>query len=247
MPYEGAVGIFGFGVRCRFRVFSFLASVFRFLAKIQVFFFLQSFSVSGNFLSGLSVFHRPQHLLIYNTSNKDDVTFRVVIVSRRTTMLSQIPHALSAQRHTTIKITMFSMRGSSSPLLIGSWRQLPMSRFGIVMQSIANQNLTNRFHVFVHLLRNRSQMVHLFACVLPVYMPISQRFHVRELRVWGWGGGGFALYWNSLYNRRLMSQARRTRHFARSARRGEGPLASSRASHSFRASPKIPRSPRLAH
>ena len=49
MPYEGAVGIFGFGVRCRFRVFSFLASVFRFLAKIQVFFFLQSFSVSGYF------------------------------------------------------------------------------------------------------------------------------------------------------------------------------------------------------
>lgn len=82
MPYEGAVGIFGFGVRCRFWVFSFLASVFRFLAKIQVFLFcfvfLQSFSVSGNFLSGLSVFHRPQHPLIYNTSNKDDVTFRVV-------------------------------------------------------------------------------------------------------------------------------------------------------------------------
>lgn len=161
MPYEGAVGIFGFGVRCRFRVFSFLASVFRFLAKIQLcfFFFLQSFSVSGNFLSGLSVFHRPQHPLIYNTSNKDDVTFRVVIVSRRTTMVSQIPHALSAQRHTTIKITMFSMRGSRSRLLIDSWRQLPRSRFGIVMPSIANQNLTNRFHIFVHLLRNRSQMV----------------------------------------------------------------------------------------
>lgn len=69
MPYEGAVGIFGFGVRCRFRVFSFLTSVFniRFFAKIQVFFFLQSLSVSGNFLSGLSVFHRPQHPLIYNT------------------------------------------------------------------------------------------------------------------------------------------------------------------------------------
>ena len=196
-------------------------------------------------MSGLSVFHRPQHPLIYNTSNKDDVTFRVVIVSRRTTMVSQIPHASSAQRHTTIKITMFSMRGSRSPLLISSWRQLPRSRFGIVMPSIANQNLTNRFHVFVHLLRNRSQMVHLFACVLPVYMPISQRSHVRELRVWG--GGGVALYWNSLYNRRLMSQARRTRHFARSARREEGPLASSRASHSFRESPKIPRSPRLAH
>ena len=188
MPYEGAVEIFGFGVRCRFRVFSFLASVFRFLAKIQVFFFLQSFSVSGNFLSGLSVFHRPQHPLIYNTSNKDDVTFRVVIVSRRTTMVSQIPHALSAQRHTTIKITMFSMCGSRSRLLIGSWRQLPRSRFGIVMPSIANQNLTNRFHVFVHLFRNRSQMVHLFACVLPVYMPISQRSCVRELRVWGGGG-----------------------------------------------------------
>ena len=190
MPYEGAVGIFGFGVRCRFRVFSFLASVFRFLAKIQLcfFFFLQSFSVSGNFLSGLSVFHRPQHPLIYNTSNKDDVTFRVVIVSRRTTMVSQIPHALSAQRHTTIKITMFSMRGSRSRLLIGSWRQLPRSRFGIAMPSIANQNLTNRFHVFVHLFRNRSQMVHLFACVLPVYMPISQRSCVRELRVWGGGG-----------------------------------------------------------
>ena len=107
-------------------------------------------------------------------------------------MVSQIPHALSAQRHTTIKITMFSMRGSRSPLLIGSWRQLPRSRFGIVMPSIANQNLTNRFHVFVHLLRNRSQMVHLFACVLPVYMPISQRSHVRELRVWG-GGGCFIL------------------------------------------------------
>ena len=209
------------------------------------FFFLQSFSVSGNFLSGLSVFHRPQHPLMYNTSNKDDVTFRVVIVSRRTTMVSQIPHALSAQRHTTIKITMFSMRGSRSRLLIGSWRQLPRSRFGIVMPSIANQNLTNRFHVFIHLFRNRSQMVHLFACVLPVYMPISQRSCVRELRVWGGGGG--SLYWNSLYNRRLMNQARRTRHFARSARRGEGPLASSRASHSFRASPKIPRSPRLAH
>ena len=147
-------------------------------------------------MSGLSVFHRPQHPLIYNTSNKDDVTFRVVIVSRRTTMVSQIPHALSAQRHTTIKITMFSMRGSRSRLLIGSWRQLPRSRFGIVMPSIANQNLTNRFHVFVHLSRNRSQMVHLFACVLPVYMPISQRSCVRELRVWG--GGGVALYWNSL-------------------------------------------------
>ena len=171
---------------------------------------------------------------MYNTSNKDDVTFRVVIVSRRTTMVSQIPHALSAQRHTTIKITMFSMRGSRSRLLIGSWRQLPRSRFGIVMPSIANQNLTNRFHVFIHL----------FACVLPVYTPISQRSCVRELRVWGGGG---SLYWNSLYNRRLMNQARRTRHFARSARRGEGPLASSRASHSFRASPKIPRSPRLAH
>ena len=166
-------------------------------------------------------------------------------------MVSQIPHALSAQRHTTIKITMFSMRGSRSRLLIGSWRQLPRSRFGIVMPSIANQNLTNRFHVFVHLFRNRSQMVHLFACVLPVYMPISQRSCVCELRVWG-GGGGVALYWNSLLalywnSRRLMSQARRTRHFVRSARRGEGPLASSRASQSFRASPKIPRSPRLAH
>ena len=157
-------------------------------------------------------------------------------------MVSQIPHALSAQRHTTIKITMFSMRGSRSRLLIGSWRQLPRSRFGIVMPSIANQNLTNRFHVFVHLFRNRSQMVHLFACVLPVYMPISQRSCVCELRVWG--GGGVALYW---YSRRLMSQARRTRHFVRSARRGEGPLASSRASQLFRASPKIPRSPRLAH
>lgn len=43
MPYEGAVGIFGFGVRCRFRVFSFLASVLRFLAKIQVFFFFTKF------------------------------------------------------------------------------------------------------------------------------------------------------------------------------------------------------------
>ena len=150
-------------------------------------------------------------------------------------MVSQIPHALSAQRHTTIKITMFSMRGSRSPLLIGSWRQLPRSRFGIVMPSIANQNLTNRFHVFVHLFRNRSQMVHLFACVLPVYMPISQRSCVRELR---FGGGGGLLYTGT---------GRRTRHFARSARRGEGPLASSRASHSFRASPKIPRSPRLAH
>ena len=144
-------------------------------------------------MSGLSVFHRPQHPLIYNTSNKDDVTFRVVIVSRRTTMVSQIPHALSAQRHTTIKITMFSMRGSRSRLLIGSWRQLPRSRFGIVMPSIANQNLTNRFHVFVHLFRNRSQMVHLFACVLPVYMPISQRSCVRELRVWRGGGGCFIL------------------------------------------------------
>lgn len=43
MPYEGAVGIFGFGARCRFRVFSFLASVLRFLAKIQVFFFFTKF------------------------------------------------------------------------------------------------------------------------------------------------------------------------------------------------------------
>lgn len=45
MPYEGAVGIFGFGVRCRFRVFSFLTSVFniRFFAKIQVFFFFTKF------------------------------------------------------------------------------------------------------------------------------------------------------------------------------------------------------------
>ena len=108
-------------------------------------------------------------------------------------MVSQIPHALSAQRHTTIKITMFSMRGSRSRLLIGSWRQLPRSRFGIVMPSIANQNLTNRFHVFVHLFRNRSQMVHLFACVLPVYMPISQRSCVCELRVGGGGGGCFIL------------------------------------------------------
>ena len=56
MSYEGAVGIFGFGVRCRFRVFSFLASGFRFLAKNT-----SGFSVSGNFFSGLSVFHRPQH------------------------------------------------------------------------------------------------------------------------------------------------------------------------------------------
>lgn len=140
MPYEGAVGIFGFGVRCRFRVFSFFSICFSVFGKNTTlfFFFLQSFSVSGNFLSGLSVFHRPQHPLIYNTSNKDDVTFRVVVVSRRTTMVSQIPHALSAQRHTTIKITMFSMRGSRSRLLIGSWRQLPRSRFGIVMPSIAN-------------------------------------------------------------------------------------------------------------
>ena len=57
MPREGAVGFsvfrfFGFGVRCRFRVFSFLTSGFRFLAKNT-----SGFSVSGNFLSGLSVFH----------------------------------------------------------------------------------------------------------------------------------------------------------------------------------------------
>ena len=188
MPYEGplgfsvlvAVAVSGFSV--------FQHPFFGFWQKYKFFFFfLHSFSVSGNFLSGLSVFQRPQHPLIYNTSNKDDVTFRVVIVSRRTTMVSQIPHALSAQRHTTIKITMFSMRGSRSRLLIGFWRQLPRSRFGIVMPSIANQNLTNRFHVFVHLFRNRSEMVHLFACVLPVYMPISQRSCVRELGVWGWG------------------------------------------------------------
>ena len=43
---------FGFGVRCRFRVCSFLTSGFRFLAKNT-----SGFSVSGNFLSGLSVFH----------------------------------------------------------------------------------------------------------------------------------------------------------------------------------------------
>ena len=56
--------------------------------------------------------------------------------------------------------------------------------------------------------------------------------------------------WNrsSLHNRRFMSQARPTRHFARSvkrvrsARRGE-----ENAWHSFRAWRKMPRSPRLAH
>ena len=47
-----------------------------------------------------------------------------------------------------------------------------------------------------------------------------------------------------------MSETRRKRHFARSSKREERknyPLPPSRASHSFRASRKMSRSPRLAH
>ena len=44
----------------------------------------------------------------------------------------------------------------------------------------------------------------------------------------------------------MSQQARRTRHFARSARREEENQEEN-ASHLFRASRKIPRSPRLAH
>ena len=58
----------------------------------------------------------------------------------------------------------------------------------------------------------------------------------------------FILSYSSLHNRRFRRQARRTQHFARSAKRvGSVLLHSSRASHSFRTSRKIPRSPRLAH
>ena len=53
----------------------------------------------------------------------------------------------------------------------------------------------------------------------------------------------------SLHNRRFLSQARRTRHFARSARRGEEKKNKTLffLLSSFRAARKMPLSPRLAH